>query len=65
MATYEFQCASPVCVGYSTAPTKDEAIAQMTTHVKVKHRIPSPTRPILQFLVDNTIREIPRRKGRS
>lgn len=55
MPAYEFTCASPVCSTRLTAPTKDEVIARMTEHVKKDHRVPRPTRPILQFLTENTI----------
>lgn len=65
MATYQFQCASPVCSTKLTAHTRDEVISLMTAHVKVQHRIPKPTRPIMQFLEDNTIHELAATKGSS
>ena len=55
MAAYEFSCASPVCNTRLTAPTKEEVIARMTEHVRTDHRVPRPTRPILQFLTDHAI----------
>lgn len=55
MATYVFHCASPVCNAQFSAPSRDELVDQITRHVQVKHRVPAPTRPIMQFLEANTI----------
>jgi predicted small metal-binding protein len=56
---YEFRCGSPVCNTRLTAPTKDELMAEVGRHVAVKHRVPAPTRSMVQFLDKHTIREIP------
>ena len=55
---YEFRCGSPVCKTQFTAPTEDELMAKVANHVLVKHRIPAPTKSLVQFLKDNTIREV-------
>jgi predicted small metal-binding protein len=55
---YEFRCGSPVCTAHYTAPTEDELMAQVAKHVAVTHRIPAPTKSLVQFLKDNTIREV-------
>jgi predicted small metal-binding protein len=56
---YEFRCGSPVCKTHFTAPTEAELMTEVARHVLVKHRIPTPTKSLVQFLKDNTIREIP------
>jgi predicted small metal-binding protein len=56
---HEFQCGSPVCDSRITAPTKAELMAAVTRHVQRDHHIPKPTKPILDFLEENTIREVP------
>ncbi len=56
---HEFQCGSPVCDTRITAPTKDQLMAEVTRHVQRDHHIPKPTKPIMDFLVENTIREVP------
>jgi predicted small metal-binding protein len=55
---YEFRCGSPVCKTHYTAPTEDELMAQVAQHVVVKHRIPAPTKSLVQFVKENTIREV-------
>jgi predicted small metal-binding protein len=55
---YEFRCGSPVCKTQFTAPTEDELMAKVANHVLVKHKIAAPTRSLVQFLKDNTIREV-------
>jgi predicted small metal-binding protein len=55
---YEFRCGSPVCKTRYTAPTEDELMAQVAQHVVVKHRIPAPTKSLVQFVKENTIREV-------
>lgn len=60
---YEFQCGSPVCKTHFTAPTEDELMGAVAKHVAVKHRIAAPSRSLVQFLKDNTIREIPTGKS--
>jgi predicted small metal-binding protein len=55
---YEFRCGSPVCKTQFTAPTEDELMAKVANHVLVKHKIAEPTRSLVQFLKDNTIREV-------
>jgi len=57
---YEFRCGSPVCKTEFTAPTEDELMAGVAKHVAVVHRIPNPTKSLVQFLKDNTIREVTR-----
>jgi predicted small metal-binding protein len=56
---YEFRCGSPVCRAHFTAPTEGELMTEVARHVLVEHRIAKPTRSLVQFLKDNTIREIP------
>jgi len=56
---YEFECGSPVCKTQFTAPTEDELMAKVADHVLVKHHIAAPTKSLVQFLKDNTIREVP------
>ena len=55
---YEFRCGSPVCKTHFTAPTEDELMTQIAQHVVVKHRIPAPTKSLVQFVKENTIREV-------
>ena len=56
---YEFRCGSPVCKTEFTAPTEDELMTQVARHVAVTHRIPNPTKSLVRFLKENTIREVP------
>jgi predicted small metal-binding protein len=56
---YEFRCGSPVCKTHFTAATEDELMTGVARHVLVKHHIANPTKSLVQFLKDNTIREIP------
>ncbi|GII26553.1 DUF1059 domain-containing protein [Planosporangium mesophilum] len=55
---YEFRCGSPVCRTRFTAPTEDELMTEVARHVVVKHRVAKPTKSLVQFVRDNTIREI-------
>ena len=55
---YEFDCGSPVCRTHLSAPTKDELMVLVGQHVVVKHRVPAPTKSMVQFLEANTIREV-------
>lgn len=56
---YEFSCGSPVCSAHFRAPTMDELMGEVSTHVVVKHRIPAPTKSLVQFVVANCVREVP------
>lgn len=56
---YEYRCGSPVCKTHFTAPTEDELMGKVANHVLVKHHIAAPTKSLVQFLKDNTIREVP------
>jgi hypothetical protein len=56
---YEFNCGSPVCKAHFSAPTMDALMGQVGTHVVVQHRIPAPTKSLVQFVVDNCISETP------
>ena len=55
---YEFRCGSPVCKARFTAPTEDELMGQVATHVVVTHRIPNPTKSLVQFVKDNCVSEV-------
>ena len=55
---YEFRCGSPVCTTHFTAPTEDELMTEIARHVAVKHHIPKPTKSLVQFIKENTIREV-------
>jgi len=55
---YEFRCGSPVCKTQFTAPTEDELMGRVARHVLEVHRIANPSRSLVQFLKDNTIREV-------
>jgi predicted small metal-binding protein len=56
---YEYRCGSPVCKTHFTAPTEDELMVEVARHVAVKHHIPAPTKSLVQFIKENTIREVP------
>ncbi len=56
---YEFSCASPVCKTHLTAPTTDELLPAVLKHFAVKHKVPDPSRSIVEFVVANTVREVP------
>jgi predicted small metal-binding protein len=56
---HKFQCGSPVCHTKFTAPTKDLLMQEITRHIQDDHHIPHPTKPIVDFLVANTISEVP------
>jgi predicted small metal-binding protein len=55
---YEFKCGSPVCKARFTAPTEDELMGHVAKHVAVHHRVPDPSKSLVQFLKDNTISEV-------
>ena len=57
---YEFSCGSPVCKTRLTAQTEDELMGQVAQHVAVVHKIPAPSKSLVQFLKDNTIKEVRR-----
>jgi predicted small metal-binding protein len=54
----EFTCGSPVCKTHFTAPTSDELMAKVGAHVVVKHRIPAPTKSLVNFVVANCVSEV-------
>ncbi len=56
--SYEFRCGSPVCSTSFTADTKDELMARVGKHVVEKHRIPAPTKSLVQYVERHTIREV-------
>ena len=60
---YEFRCGSPVCKTLFTAPTEDEMMGAVASHFAVKHRVPAPSKSLVQFIKANTIREIPGKAG--
>jgi predicted small metal-binding protein len=55
----EFNCGSPVCKTHFTATTKDDLMRAVAEHVAVRHRIPHPTKSLVQFIEANTIKEVP------
>ena len=55
---YEFRCGSPVCTTHFTAPTEDELMPEVARHFAVKHRVPAPTKSLVQFIKDNCVREV-------
>jgi predicted small metal-binding protein len=56
---HEFQCGSPVCDTRFSAASKEELMDEVIRHVQEDHHIPQPTKPIVDFLEANTIREVP------
>jgi len=56
---YEFTCGSPVCKTHFSAPTMDALMGQVGSHVVIKHRIPAPTKSLVNFVVANCVREVP------
>ena len=56
---YEFNCGSPVCTAHFSAPTMDALMGEVAGHVVVKHRIPAPTKSLVEFVVANCITEVP------
>ena len=55
---FEYRCGSPVCKAHYTAPTEDELMAVVAKHIAVTHKIPAPTKSLVQFVKANTIREV-------
>lgn len=55
---YEFRCGSPVCKTQFAAPTEDELMTEVARHVLVTHQIANPTKSLVRFLKENTIREV-------
>jgi predicted small metal-binding protein len=55
---YEFRCGSPVCKTNFTAATEEQLMSEVARHVAVTHRIPNPSKSLVQFIKDNTIREV-------
>jgi len=47
-----------VCKTQFTAPTEDELMTEVGRHVLVTHKIANPTKSLVQFLKENTIREV-------
>jgi hypothetical protein len=60
---YEFNCGSPVCKAHFTAPTESALMGQVAQHVVVDHRIPNPTKSLVQFVKDNCISEVTTQKA--
>jgi predicted small metal-binding protein len=60
---YEFRCAVPYCKTHFTAPTEGELMGDVAKHVAVTHRIPNPSKSLVQFVKANTIRELPPTKA--
>jgi predicted small metal-binding protein len=56
---YQFNCGSPVCKTHFSAPTMDALMGEVASHVVVKHRIPAPTKSLVNFVVANCITEVP------
>jgi predicted small metal-binding protein len=54
----EFTCGSPVCKTHFTAPTMDELMGEVATHVVVQHRVATPTKSLVNFVVANCINEV-------
>ena len=55
---YEFHCGSPVCKTHFTAPTESELMGKVAQHVVVDHRVPNPTRSLVQFVKDNCVSRV-------
>lgn len=55
---YQFTCASPVCHTRLSAPTKDEVMAKVAQHFAVRHRVPNPSRSIVEFVEANAIKQV-------
>ena len=53
-----YECGSPVCSKRLAAPTHDELMAQVGAHVARKHHVPRPSKSLVQFIEENTIREV-------
>ena len=56
---HEFQCGSPVCDTRISAASEQQLMDEVIRHVQRDHHIPEPTKPIIDFLRANTIREVP------
>jgi hypothetical protein len=60
---YEYRCGSPVCKAHFTAPTEDQLMGKVAQHVVVDHRIPNPTKSLVQFVKDNCVSVTPTAKA--
>jgi hypothetical protein len=56
---FQFSCGSPVCKTHFSAPTMDALMSEVGAHVVVKHRIPAPTKSLVNFVVANCITQTP------
>lgn len=55
---HEFQCGSPVCSSRFSAASRAELMQEVAKHVRVEHRIPKPTKSILDYLEETAVREV-------
>lgn len=55
----EYTCGSPVCNARYTAATAEELMGKVGPHVVVTHRIPAPTKSLVDFVVANCVHEVP------
>jgi hypothetical protein len=54
----EFTCGSPVCKARYTAANAEELMGKVGPHVVNDHRIPTPTKSLVEFVVANCVREV-------
>lgn len=55
---YEFQCGSPVCSSRLSAASREDLMREVGKHVQQAHRIPAPTKSILDYLESTAVREV-------
>jgi predicted small metal-binding protein len=54
---HEFQCGSPVCHSRISSPSKETLMREVARHVREVHRIPEPTKSILEYLERTAVRD--------
>lgn len=55
---YQFNCASPVCHARITRRTTEQLLPAVLKHFAVVHKVPDPSRSIVEFVVANTVKEV-------
>lgn len=56
---HEFQCGSPVCSSRFSARSREDLMREVGKHVQDVHRVPAPTKSILDYLESTAVREVP------